>query len=104
MGLHTVSIACVLNDVPHPWLKGVRKLVIMKRCTPGEKQVLVLISIIFFGISLLTAADDNPTNDPASSPELKQIAQIDESFDTLIEQRKAAEVAEIGRASCRERV
>ncbi len=69
-------------------------MVIMKRCTPGEKQVLVLISIIFFGISLLTAADDNPTNDPASSPELKQIAQVDESFDTLIEQRKAAEVAE----------
>ncbi len=81
-------------DVPHPWLKGVRKLVIMKRCTPGKKQVLVLISIVFFGISLLIAADDSPTNDPASSPELKQIAQVDESFDTLIEQRKAAEVAE----------
>ena len=70
-------------------------MVIMKHCTPGEKQVLVLISIIFFGISLLiAAADDNPTNDPASSPELKQIAQVGESFDTLIEQRKAAEVAE----------
>ena len=68
---------------------------IMKHCTPGEKQVLVLISIIFFGISLLiAAADDNPRNDPASSPELKQVAQMGESFDTLIEQRKAAEVAE----------
>jgi type II secretory pathway component GspD/PulD (secretin) len=67
----------------------------MKRSIPEGRHVLllILISTLFFSTWLLVAAYDDPANDPAPS-EPAQVAQTGESFDTLLEQRKAAELTE----------